>query len=975
MTMFKSNRFSKILRTEHDLELQVETLEDRMMLSSVEIFAAGYEGEEIMQLQIDGVTVDSWVANDQARTGNFETFVYNTPANLSADQIRIRFANDLYEPENGIDRNLRVDKIIVDGVTYEAEDPTVFSTGTWLPADGIQPGFRESELLHGTGYFQFADDNPGNGSTVEVRARGNEGVEQFNLVIDGNAVANFTTTTSDQTFSFQTNSPVDASDIRVEFLNDRYEPENGIDNNLIVDYISIDGVIFETEASTVFSTGTWLSADGIQPGFRLSETLHTNGYFQFDANVTPPDGGDIRLVSSVYTISEAGGFVDIQVIRENGSDGAAGVDFDTIDDTAQAGSDYTAQSGSVTWADGETGVKTISVAINDDGQIENDEQFNFTIDNAVGDVTLLAPRTATITIDDNDSIVGTGDGLLGEYYNNIDLTNRFQIRTDSVVNFDWGSGAPISGMGADTFSVRWTGQIEPLYSESYTFQTISDDGIRLWVDNQLIIDEWNDHAATAHTGTISLESGVLYDIRVEYYENGGSATAELMWQSASQPLAVISQSQLYAADDPFDPPGTNLTAETLISGLSNPTSLRWTPDGQNMYVSQKDGQVFTIRNGVRESQPFIDIRNIVNGVRDRGLLDIEVHPDFDNNPYVYLLFTYDPPEVFSYSGLAGPDGRGNRAGRLIRVTADASNDYKTAIPGSEVVLLGTNSTWGNFNGFVNSTNDFNEPPAGINPDGSNIRDFIASDSESHTIGSLAFGLNNELFVSIGDGTSYNAVDPRTVRVQDIDNLSGKILRIDPITGQGLSDNPFYNGDADANRSKVYQYGLRNPFRITVDPVDGQLYVGDVGWTRWEEINAAGPGANFGWPYYEGGSGSNLQTNQYQNLPEAQAFYNSGQTATPAIYALNHGQTGINAIILGDVYSGTAYPTEYVGDLFFNDLGQGIVRNVSFDANGQITAVDTFSTGAQIVVHIQQGPDGNLYYIDLNDGQVGRWVFN
>jgi glucose/arabinose dehydrogenase len=78
--------------------------------------------------------------------------------------------------------------------------------------------------------------------------------------------------------------------------------------------------------------------------------------------------------------------------------------------------------------------------------------------------------------------------------------------------------------------------------------------------------------------------------------------------------------------------------------------------------------------------------------------------------------------------------------------------------------------------------------------------------------------------------------------------------------------------------------------------------------------------------------------------------------------------------LGDVYTGTAYPSEYSGDLFFNDLGQGIVRNISFDSNGNVSDVETFSTGAQIVVHIQEGPDGNLYYIDLNDGQVGRWIF-
>ena len=490
-----------------------------------------------------------------------------------------------------------------------------------------------------------------------------------------------------------------------------------------------------------------MPADGIVPGYRQSDTLHTDGYFQYAS--TPIDGGDLRLVASVYSVSESGGTIDLQVIRENGSDGVVSVDYDTIDSTAIAGLDYQTRSGTLTWANGESGIKTISIPIIDDTSIEGDEQFNFTIDNVVGNGTLLAPRTATITIDDNDSILAAGDGLLGEYYDTINFTDRFLYRTDSEINFDWGTGAPATGMGVNTFSVRWTGQIEPLHSETYTFETNSDDGVRLWVNGQLIIDQFIDQSATRHTGTIDLEAGVLYDIRMDYYENGGDAVAELRWSSASQVLEIIPQSQLYAADDPPPVPGDNLVAQDLITGLPSPTALDWTPDGETMYISLKRGEVRAVQGGVLQSTPFIDISDIVNGTRDRGLLDIAVHPDFENNPYVYLLFTYDPPEVQNYSGLAGPDGNGNRAGRLIRVTADVNNDYLTAVPGSEVVILGTNSTWDNFNGFANSTNNFNEPPAGILPDGTNLRDFVASDSESHTIGGIEFGIDGNLFVSIG----------------------------------------------------------------------------------------------------------------------------------------------------------------------------------------------------------------------------------
>ena len=935
--------------------------------STVEVRARGDEGGEQFRLQIDGATVATFTT-----TTSDQTFSYVAAGNVTADQVRVEFFGDQWDPANGIDTNLIVDFIRIDGTTFETEAPSTFSTGTWSDPDGTAPGFKQSETLHANGYFQFDGGGSNSGTEIQVRARGDEGGEQLRILVDGAPVSLFTATTAFQTFSHTADSTVTADQVRVEFINDVWDPANGIDSNLVVDFIRLDGVTYQTEAPTTLSTGTWSDPDGTTPGFKQSEILHANGYFQYLAD-QPSQFGEISLATSVYNVGESEGSVDVTILRQNGSDGTVTVEYNSINSSAVAGQDYTAVSGTAVFAPGQVS-QTITIPITNDSSVEGDEQFSFAIDAVTGGATLLVPRTATITIDDDDSISASGDGLLGEYFDNIDFTNRYPTRVDSTVDFNWGTTAPLSGMGSDTFSVRWTGQIEPLYSETYTFRTWSDDGIRLWVDDQLIINEWNDHAPTFHTGTIALNAGQLYDIRLEHYENTGGAVAQLSWSSASQTLEVIPQSQLYAAE-PTDPPGGNdLTSQTLYTGLVQPTSIDFSPDGQNTYITEQRGIVKVARNGVVSN--FIDIRDIVNGTRDRGLLDLAVHPDFENNPYIYLLFTYDPPEVFQNqsNSLAGPDRNGNRAGRLIRVTADAATNYTTAVAGSEVVIVGSNSTWDNFNAFTNSTTNFNEPPAGINADGSNVQDFIATDSESHTVGAVEFGPDGALYVSIGDGTSYNRVDDRTVRVQDIDNLSGKVLRVDPITGEGLSDNPFYNGNPDANRSKVYQLGLRNPFRMTIDQATGQVYVGDVGWTQWEEINAAGPGANFGWPFYEGGSGNSLQTNGYRDLPEAAAFY-SDITVTPAIYALNHGATGINAIVLGDIYTGSTYPSEYQGDLFFNDLGQGIVRNVSFDASGNITNVETFTTGAQIVVQIVQGPDGNLYYVDLNDGTVGRWVFN
>ena len=944
-----------------------------MMLSTVQIIAAGTENTETMQLQIGSTVVRTFNnIGGNAFAGQYQTYTHTTTEDVTPGQVRINFVNDRFDQAAGIDENLRIDAIIIDGVRYETEDPSTFSTGTWTAADGITPGNRESEFLHAAGYLQFA--GAGNNTTqISVNARGATGEESFALQIDGVTVQTFNNINTDfSTYSYTANGTVTADQIRVRFLNDKFA--DGVDRNLIVDDIVVGNDQFETEGPNVFSTGTWRPSDGIVNGLGRGDTLHANGYFQYANDVEVIDGGDFALASSNYSVSEGGGTVSIVVRRTGGSEGTVTLDYSTINGTAIAGQDYNARSGTLTFLDGQT-TKTVNVTIRDDANLEGNEQFNFAIDNLQGSGTLLAPRTATITIDDNDSVQSNGDGLRGEYFNNQNLTNRVFTRVDSAVNFNYGTGSPDPRIANDSFSVRWTGEIEARFSERYTFTTRSDDGVRLYVNGQLLIDQWNNHAPTNHTGTIDLEAGVKVDIRMEYYEAGGGAVAQLRWASASQSSQIVPKSQLYAADPPPNP-GANLTDQTVVSGLTQPTSFAFSPDGRNMYIAEKSGVVKVRRNGVLQSNAFIDISAQVNNTRDRGLLDIAVHPDFENNPYVYLLFTYDPPEVFDNLGdsLAAPDKSGNRAGRLIRVTANASNGYRTVVAGSEVVLLGKNSTWDNFNGFVNSTDDFDEPPAGINPNGSNINDFIATDSESHTVGALAFGNDGNLFVSIGDGASYNRVDPRAVRVQDIDNLSGKVLRINPINGRGLSDNPFYNGNSNANRSKVYQLGLRNPFRMSVDSATGELYVGDVGWTKWEEVNSGDAGANFGWPYYEGGSGTNQRTGGYQSLPEAQAFYASGQSVTASKFALNHATDGINAIVAGAVYRGTAYPSEYQGNIFVNDLGGGIVRALQLDGNGNVTGSQTFTTGANIVVKIVEGPDGNLYYADLNDGEIGRWVF-
>ena len=181
---------------------------------------------------------------------------------------------------------------------------------------------------------------------------------------------------------------------------------------------------------------------------------------------------------------------------------------------------------------------------------------------------------------------GTGNGLSATYYNNIDFTGTTLTRVDPTIDFAWGSGSPAASIGADTFSARWTGQVEAQFTGTYTFYTVSDDGVRLWVNGQQVINNWTDHAPTENSGTIALTAGQRYDIRMEFYENGGGATARLLWSSASVPKAVIPSTRLYAGV----PPATSIRIN--FQPASAPVPAGYLVDGGLVFAARGNGQTY-----------------------------------------------------------------------------------------------------------------------------------------------------------------------------------------------------------------------------------------------------------------------------------------------------------------------------------------------------------------------------------------------
>lgn len=199
-------------------------------------------------------------------------------------------------------------------------------------------------------------------------------------------------------------------------------------------------------------------------------------------------------------------------------------------------------------------------------------------------------------------------GLLAQYYEGLDLTNLRQTRVDATVNFSWGDSAPDPALPIDGFSVRWSGQILAPSSETYTFYTHSDDGVRLWINGQLMIDNWTNHAPTENSGMIPLIAGQSYDIRMEYYEAGGGATSQLLWSSPTKAKEVVPQSYL-------SPNLTGLAVATPVTEQARPAYSFLDSVGLNTHIRYYDtayGNFPLIQQRLKE----LGVRHIRDGGSD-----------------------------------------------------------------------------------------------------------------------------------------------------------------------------------------------------------------------------------------------------------------------------------------------------------------------------------------------------------------------
>jgi autotransporter-associated beta strand protein len=159
-------------------------------------------------------------------------------------------------------------------------------------------------------------------------------------------------------------------------------------------------------------------------------------------------------------------------------------------------------------------------------------------------------------------------GLNAQYFDTATLGTLQLGRVDAEVRFDWAAGSPDASIQPDTFSVRWTGRVQPQFSENYTFYVRADDGFRLWVDGQLVASNWTNTSAVELSGQIALAAGQWYDLKLEYYENTGNASVQLAWASPSQPKEIIPASRLDPSTAPDDRGSIQQEIWTGIAGAS-----------------------------------------------------------------------------------------------------------------------------------------------------------------------------------------------------------------------------------------------------------------------------------------------------------------------------------------------------------------------------------------------------------------------
>jgi glucose/arabinose dehydrogenase len=428
--------------------------------------------------------------------------------------------------------------------------------------------------------------------------------------------------------------------------------------------------------------------------------------------------------------------------------------------------------------------------------------------------------------------------------------------------------------------------------------------------------------------------------------------------------------------------------ETVSTEWNISVGLTFDANGR-MYVWEKGGKVFIVENGQKQPNPLIDISEEVLNFNDHGLNGFALDPNFLSNGYIYLLYAAKRYYVQNF-GTNNYNKNTNdeepfktTIGRLVRYKANISDGFRSVDYQSRKILIGETLSTG-----------------------------IPILVDNHGVGSLVFGEDGTLLLSAGDAAiiqepleddsqnpwfleaiNLGIITPDqnvgAYRSQVLNSLNGKILRINANTGDGISSNPFFEtNNSRSAKSRIWAYGLRNPFRFSIkpktgsnDPNDAQpgiIFAGDVGWSHREELNIIPKGGlNFGWPTYEGISFINENMKNEAFLPQnhqkpvidwrgpiAQAYI-EGQS-----YDIGTPQFGGDAFTgnasIGGVWypDNTIFPEEFRNTYFHGDY-MGWIKSFTFNATLTPQKVVHFSSDVHPTCLAIHPITGMIYYVNYS----------
>jgi glucose/arabinose dehydrogenase len=382
--------------------------------------------------------------------------------------------------------------------------------------------------------------------------------------------------------------------------------------------------------------------------------------------------------------------------------------------------------------------------------------------------------------------------------------------------------------------------------------------------------------------------------------------------AAHDPLTARPSDRSIDLIEPTALGANQLTVVKVTGGLSSPVGVTHAGDGSGrLFVVQQGGRVRVVKNRQLQSGSFLDVSSIVTFGGERGLLGLAFHPQFTVNGYVYIY----------YAAKTAP-GRAGKTGDIVvaRLTAPGPGHTSAPLSSLKEMLIMDHSQYTN-----------------------------------HFGGALAFGPDGYLYIGTGDGGG--AGDPNA-NAQNLKSLFGKILRIDVDgtghgvggTGHGVpADNPFVADPDPKVDSEIWDYGLRNPWRISFDRTTHNLFIGDVGQDRYEEIDreldSSTGGLNYGWRVMEG-------THCY---PSGDSCNKTGKVLPVAEYnhSLGCSVTG------GYVYRGAHRDLQ--GLYVYGDFCSGRLWTMNEDGTGETLRRDT----ALAITSFGENEAGELFVTDLN----------